>query len=264
MPGGGSLFNRIALALTAATIGTLLAVVADAGSTAPSACQVAQFKVAIDIGHHPAQPGAISAVGVPEYDYNRALVTDLHAALRRAGFTSAFLINEAGAAIPLEERTRIADAAKADLLLSIHHDSVQPQYLATWSVAGQPQKYSDRYQGYSVFYSEKNKEALASAAFARLLGRALRDQGLTPSLHHAESIPGEGRPLIDPAIGLYRFDDLIVLKTATMPAVLLEAGIIVNRAEEQQLRSEPYRGRLVAALVKSIQDFCGILAQTHQ
>ena len=41
-----------------------------------------------------------------------------------------------------------------------------------------------------------------------------------------------------------------------MPAVLLEAGVIVNRAEEPVLRSARF-GRLVAsALVRAVADFC--------
>jgi N-acetylmuramoyl-L-alanine amidase len=43
-------------------------------------------------------------------------------------------------------------------------------------------------------------------------------------LHHAEPVAGESRELIDRALGIYRYDELAVLRTATMPAVLFEAG----------------------------------------
>lgn len=33
-----------------------------------------------------------------------------------------------------------------------------------------------------------------------------------PSLHHAEPIHGENRELLDTTLGIYRFDDLTVLK----------------------------------------------------
>ena len=52
--------------------------------------------------------------------------------------------------------------------------------------------------------------------------------GEKPSLYHAEPIAGENRPLLDRRLGVHRFDGLAVLKTATMPAVLVEAGVIVN------------------------------------
>jgi hypothetical protein len=41
--------------------------------------------------------------------------------------------------------------------------------------------------------------------------------------------------LIDAEAGVYRYDHLIVLHSTVMPAVLLEAGSIVNRQEELEL-----------------------------
>ena len=37
------------------------------------ACQKSTFKVALDIGHYKAAPGAISARGITEFTYNHAL-----------------------------------------------------------------------------------------------------------------------------------------------------------------------------------------------
>lgn len=223
------------------------------------ACQPASFKIALDVGHYRARPGAISATGVTEFTYNLALARALLAALHRDGFGAAFLIGEGGGPISLGERTRIAAQAGAELLISLHHDSVQPRYLSTWSVAGRPQHYSDLFHGYSIFVSDKNRKKSESERFATLLGQALLDKGLTPSLHHAENIPGENRPLLDPRLGIYRFDDLVVLKTAPAPAVLLESGIIVNRSEEQQIRSGTYEPRVVAALLDAVRQYCGAL-----
>ena len=225
---------------------------------APAGCRPAGFRVALDIGHYEARPGALSATGVTEFTYNLSLAQRVLAALRQAGFTAAFLIGESGAPLPLERRTAIAADAGAVLFVSLHHDSVQPQYLSQWIVDGHPQHYSDLFHGYSVFISGKNPHEPESRAFATILGAALLARGLTPSLHHAEKIAGENRPLLDPRIGLYRFDDLVVLKTARMPAVLLESGIIVNRAEEQQIRNGDYHQRVTAALVDAIEEFCKI------
>jgi hypothetical protein len=57
--------------------------------------------------------------------------------------------------------------------------------------------------------------------------------------HHAEPIKGENRELVNPELGIYRFDDLIVLKSAAMPAALLECGVIVNRSEESRAANRP-------------------------
>lgn len=227
--------------------------VVPAGATLPCG----DFVLAIDVGHSRTRPGTTSARGVGEFYFNRDLARQLLAELRSQGeSTTAFLINEAGLDLPLAQRSRLAHQGGADLLLSLHHDSVQPRYLATWKYQGKTTAYSDRFHGYSLFYSDLNPQAAASLAFARRLGQRLRERGFTPTLHHAEAIPGENRPLLDPAIGLYRFDDLVVLKTATMPAVLLESGIIVNRDEEQRLREPATRQALTAAIIEAVTEVC--------
>ena len=77
-----------------------------------------------------------------------------------------------------------------------------------------------------------------------------------PSLHHAEPIKGEGRPIVDPALGVFRFDGLSVLKSAQVPAVLLEAGVIVNPEEERRLESVVGQQRLVRAIVSGVEAYC--------
>ena len=228
-------------------------------SGAEAACQPSRYKVALDVGHHRAAPGATSASGVSEFTYNLRLAETVSAALTGAGFTAHFVIGGSGAPIALEERTRQAQAGGAALFLSLHHDSVQPQYLSAWQVGGAVQRYSDRFRGFSVFVSDLNRQAQASRAFGAILGGALLARGMTPSLHHAEPIPGENRPLLDGRLGLYRFDGLAVLRTAAMPAVLLEGAVIVNREEEAQVRSGLVASRVAAAVVPAVREFCGRL-----
>jgi N-acetylmuramoyl-L-alanine amidase len=76
------------------------------------------------------------------------------------------------------------------------------------------------------------------------------------SPHHAEPIPGEGREIIDKAAGIYRYDQLFVLKFSATPAVLLEAGIIVNRREELMLSSPQRREQISNAVLVAMNAFC--------
>lgn len=41
-----------------------------------------------------------------------------------------------------------------------------------------------------------------------------------------------------------------------MPAVLLEAGVIVNRDEEKAIQDGPYHAKVAAALVSAVNQFC--------
>ena len=232
---------------------------APAPATAPATARpgcAPPFKVALDVGHTLSQPGATSARGVPEFAYNQRLARAVATALHHAGVT-AVLIGEDGGPMPLAARSRLAQSAGAGLFLSLHHDSVQPQYLSTWVVDGQSRPYSDVFRGYSVFVSSAGRDPAGSLRFAGLVGAAMRRAGFTPSLHHALPVPGEGRPVVDAGLGILRYDGLAVLRTATMPAVLLEAGIIVNREEEQAFQAPAGLERLADAVAGAVMRACG-------
>ena len=234
---------------------------ARAETAVPTGCQGETARIALDIGHDRTHPGATSDLGVSEFTYNLALGQETLRALREAGFSGAFLIGESGSPMPLHRRTQIAREAGAALFLSLHHDSAQKQYFSTWTVDGRPQPYSDSFHGYSVFVSTVSPWSRENLALATDLSRALRARGLTPTLHHAEPIAGENRLLLDPALGIYRYNELMVLRTATMPALLLESGVIVNRAEEEAIRAGRYHPRVVAALVETVAWYCGASAR---
>lgn len=96
--------------------------------------------MALDVGHFLAHPGATSARGVSEFDFNRQLAMVVRHALEKQNF-HVRLIGAAGDMSDLRARTRAA--AGAHFFLSLHHDSVQPQYLETWVPEGTPRRFSD-------------------------------------------------------------------------------------------------------------------------
>ncbi|MFN2507453.1 MAG: N-acetylmuramoyl-L-alanine amidase [Chthoniobacterales bacterium] len=206
------------------------------------------IRVAIGVGHTPGAPGAMSASGVTEYTYNRRMASLIAEDLRSQPGVVVTVINGSGREISLLQRGDAANHAKADLFLSVHHDSVNERYKVTRRAGGKISRQSERFRGYSVFYSDKNREPGASLEFAKQLGRAMREQGLLPTAHHAEKIPGEGRDLVIPEDGVYRFPDLLVLKRARMPAALLECGVIVHPAEEEELNTAERQRQIVGAV----------------
>lgn len=231
--------TRCALALG----GMVVALTAAAGSTGAPA-------IALDVGHSRPKPGATSARGVHEFEFNRALAQTIAEVLRQRGMRVT-LIGADGDMNDLYART--LPAAGADFFLSIHHDSVQPQYLQSWTVDGAPHRYSDRFSGFSLFVSRQNPYFAQSLTCAAQLGAQLRAAGFQPSAHHAEPLPGENRSFVDRENGVYTFDNLVVLRTASQPAALLEAGIIVNRADEQTLRQPATRARIATAVADSLE-----------
>lgn len=205
--------------------------------------------VAIDVGHSQSRPGALSARGVPEFQFNLTLTRVIDQELRNASFTT-LLVGANGDMEKLTTRTQLA--AGASFLLSIHHDSVQPQYLKHWVHEGMKRPYSDRFKGFALFVSRKNPKLTTSLHCASAIGEQLKRQGFVTSLYHAEPIPGENRPFADQLNGVHYFDDLVVLKTAQSPAVLLEAGVIVNRHEEITLAQAETQAKIASAIATAL------------
>src|SRR5262249_23052501 len=152
--------------------------------------------------------------------------------------------------------TRAADL-KADLLLAVHHDSVPDALLETWQFEGQEQHFNDRFPGHSIFISNDNGDRAGSLAFAQLLGNALEARGLHYTPHYTEKFMGSRqRELLDPKAGVYRYDQLIVLRHSRMPAALLEAGSIINRTEELALATPEHQALTASAVVEAVDGFC--------
>lgn len=211
------------------------------------------LRVALDIGHYRLKPGATSARGRSELLFNQATVRTMARVLEGAG-AKVVVVNADGTVSSLADRPAIAARAGADCFVSVHHDSVNDKYLRKWTHEGAPRDYCDEFRGYSVFASSKNPEAEKSRELALRLGAALYETGLRPTLHHAEPIPGENRPLLDERTGVYEFTDLVVLKSATIPAILFECGVIVHREEELLVQDTAYQELLGLALVQALAE----------
>jgi N-acetylmuramoyl-L-alanine amidase len=221
-------------------------------------CRRAAFRVIIDVGHTEQAPGATSARGVSEFVFNVNLARRIEQQLLAAGFRrSVLLITQGPSGQGLLERVKRANALQADLLLSIHHDSVPDEFLEKWEFEGEQRNFSDRFKGHSIFISDDNIDRAGSLLFARLLGGQLRKRGLKYTPHYTDPIMGNRqRLLIDAQAGVYRYDQLIVLKDTGMAAVLLEAGSIINREEELRMGSEDHQTRISAAVADAVKSFC--------
>jgi N-acetylmuramoyl-L-alanine amidase len=233
-------------------------------ATAPahSNCQPSAFRVVVDVGHTVDVPGALSARGVAEYAFNLQLARQIKQTLVDAGFDKTVLLITAKAPTAgLFERAIVANRLPADLFISIHHDSVPDNLIHTWQYAGQDQQYNDDYPGYALFISNDNGDRAGSLLFGKFLGKALQARGLQFTPHYTLALMGHRRrQLLDADAGVYRYDQLVVLRYTRMPALLLEAGSIVNRQEELELATPERRTLTSEAVTAAVEDFCAARA----
>jgi N-acetylmuramoyl-L-alanine amidase len=194
--------------------------------------------VAVDVGHYRAEPGAISARGRPELEFNRDLAIELARALAARGL-DVRLIGADGDMAVLSRRT--AAAREAALFVSVHHDSVQPHYLEEWEHEGAVRKFSDRFAGFSLFVSPQRSSSTASRAHPR--SGAVRAQEFAVALPPAD--PRRVKPVADRATASPT--NLVVLHSA--------AACSPGRGDREPGRAalRPTTRRLVAAAVARVR-----------
>jgi len=222
-------------------------------------CDPSKFRIVLDVGHTAESEGAASARNVPEFAFNLRLARRIEEKLKAEGFAETRLLLTEGKARPsLAKRVAAANNLNANLFLSIHHDSVPNTLLENWEFEGKKSHFSDRFSGYSVFVSRDNPDFKTSLLFAELVGRAMKAQGLQYAEQYTQAIMGRYQhPLLNKETGVYSYDQLVVLRTTRMPAVLLEAGSIINRDEELKMDSPERRDVVSGAVAAAAKEFCG-------
>jgi N-acetylmuramoyl-L-alanine amidase len=238
---------------------------AEPAKPAAPVCDRQKFRVVVDVGHTAGVPGAKSARGLDEYDFNLRLAKEIRQKLVETGFERTVLLITAEAPrAGLFKRAERANAMSADLFLAVHHDSVPDHFMQKWQYEGEEHEYSDRFPGHSIFISSANPNYARSLQFGKLLGEQLKARGLKYTPHYTEKFMGSRqRILVDADAGVYRYDQLVVLMKTHMPAVLLEAGSIINRDEELALGTPQRRSLISAAVASAVESFCGAPAHRN-
>lgn len=193
-------------------------------------------EVAVDVGHGLAEPGALSARGRPEFEFNLDFAGHLARELE-ARRLKVRRVNFDGMIGSLTARPKAA--AGSDFFIAVHHDSIDEAFLLPWEWQGSPQTYTEVKRGYGIFVSANNPDLATSLRCATAIGRQLRRAGYVPTQWHAR----KHRPA-DAANGIWYYDRLVVLYRTTLPALLFEAGVIKHRDEELQLADPAAQQRM--------------------
>jgi N-acetylmuramoyl-L-alanine amidase len=255
----------LAVVLSALPVGLVRAEPPDSlVKSGAASCTRPNFRVVLDVGHTAKSPGAKSARGADEFDFNLRLAKQIDQALLEAGFAKTVLmVTDGPGRQSMYVRVARANKLSANLLLSIHHDSVPDRFLEKWDYNGKLETFSDRFKGHSIFVSDDNLDPKDSLLFGSMLGQQLKARGLQYTPHYTEKFMGRWqRTLLDTNAGVYRYDTLFVLKKTQMPAVLLEAGSIANRDEESVMTTSERQQLISAAVVDAVDSFC--VAQSHK
>ncbi|MDG2962734.1 N-acetylmuramoyl-L-alanine amidase [Exercitatus varius] len=209
-------------------------------SAALYASSAVAFSVILDTGHTEKHYGAVSPFNKTEFSYNQAMVTTLqrHILARKLDVE---LVPNTQPDLTLQHRTLYGN--KTDLFVSIHHDSFPPELNAQ----------RENLSGFSVFVSQKNPNYPQSLNCARAVATRLIQAGERRSRYHESDIEGERKTLLDER-GVYRYDELAVLKNARSPAILIEIGVIANPSEAKRLERTAVKEQIAKAISLGIAD----------
>ena len=157
------------------------------------------------------------ARGMKEYDLNLKLAGRVVEELVNRGFVSTQMIVTSGPNTHASrlQRSKRADDLAADLFISVHHDGVRNETLMPWQHDGKTHWYLDKFEGFSLWVSQKNPNLGRACQFAKTLADRLMESGLKFTAHHDELTNtaqyGQIAPLVDREQGIYDAADHIAV-----------------------------------------------------
>jgi len=190
--------------------------------------------------------GSVSASGISEYQFNDDLVRHFESIEKKAADYS---VKYATDNIGLLERPGLAEKFGSEAYVEIHHDSAQPTDIHRLLQGEQTAERWNELSGFSVIYNPNNAHSSKSLRLAQLIGDEFLKAGFKPNLYHAKDIEGERRPLVDASRAIYTGREYVV-RESVMPAVLIEAGVIVNPFEEARMK-DPKTQRIITESINN-------------
>ncbi len=214
--------------------------------------------IVVDAGHGGKDPGAIGYHGTLEKDIALAIAKKLKKELQKRGF-KVILTRSRDRYLTLEQRTKIANDAHADLFISIHCNwnrksivgGTEVYFLSTakttWerAVAMRENASFMKYSG--------NKDKLNK------LDAILLDMAQTEFLQESEDLAGYIQHGIVARTGLLnrgvKQAGFYVLYKVFMPAVLVETAFISNPVEERKLKDPDFQWRIARGIADGVVRF---------
>lgn len=171
--------------------------------------------IAVDAGHGGSDPGAVVS-GVQEKTINYAIATKLKALLEAQG-AKVLMIREQDSTVDIYVRAGIANQARADAYISIHHNTASSPKATgteTW------------------YYPDPEKRAFAQAVHKAVIANTgAVDREIKESL------------------------GFVVTRETRMPSALVEVGFMSNPQDMAKALDEEYQLRVAQGILQGIMDY---------
>lgn len=214
--------------------------------------------IMIDPGHGGKDPGALGVNGLEEKEVVLDVSLRLKELIEKKLKKKVMMTRDQDVFIPLDERTLMANAQKADLFVSVHANSSPRRSTQGIEVYFLGRASDDR--AIEVAARENATSQKAARDFQEVILNDLeRDFNINASLEFAHLTQNA---FVEQLISKYPTASLgvkrapfYVLANTNMPAILAEISFLTNPAEEKRLRSSQYRQKIAESLLRGIERY---------
>lgn len=233
-------------------------------SSAQNKSSVLQQKkplIVLDPGHGGSDPGAISISGKYEKNLTLKMAQETKKALEKTGKYRVMLTRDTDKALALRDRIRFAHKYEADLFISIHADSAKNKNAKGLSVYTISERASDR-EAQLLAERENKADIILGIDLSNelpevsniLIDLAKRDT-MDKSAHYANLLVQKMAKNVTLVPNAHRFAGFVVLKSPSIPSVLIEIGYLSNPKEEKLLQKSDYRAKLSNSIVQAVNGY---------
>ena len=225
------------------------------------------FIIAIDAGHGGKDPGAIGKRGVREKNVTLAISKALYSYINSNKQFRGTLTRSRDVFVDLDRRSEIARLRKADLLISIHADSVASGSSTARgaSVLVLSENRAVRENG-KILRNNKQKKLIGGAGEVMdqsvgnpYLATATLDMSSTNSRSEGNLLAQEILHQLSAFTHVRKSQpikaSLAVLKAPDIPSLLIETGYLSNRYEEIQLNQPNYQKQIAYRIYLGIKSY---------
>lgn len=228
--------------------------------------------VVLDPGHGGKDPGAIGARGTQEKKVVFTIAREVQRELQAGGRYRVLLTRTGDSYVALRERVARAQAAKADLFLSLHADSHDNSDVRGASVYTLSEDASDR-EAAALAARENRADAVVSGM--RLADKSDNVAQTLVAMSQRGTV-NESRRLAETIVATFakngvrllprthRQAGFAVLTSAEIPAALVELGYLSNPQDEKLLTVRQHQISLARALRASVDAYFGAGAATRK
>ncbi|WP_445612249.1 N-acetylmuramoyl-L-alanine amidase AmiA [Hafnia alvei] len=216
--------------------------------------------IMLDPGHGGIDPGAVGHQGAKEKHVVLEIAHYVRDHLREHGNIDVKMTREDDFFIPLYKRVEIAHQHQADLFVSIHADGFTSPTASGASVFALSNRGASSTMAKYMSQRENDADKVAGAKYTdednNYLQQVLFDLVQTDTIKNSLTL---GRHLLDHIKPVHHLHSqhteqaaFAVLKSPSIPSVLVETSFITNHQEEQLLTSVAFRQQISQAIANGI------------